>query len=744
MKPLSLIIVALAFTACTSSPGITLPGANAPAASAWQQTSPRLVRVINNDWKFTRGDVPEAKAPDFQDTAWTATNLPHSFEMPYWRTNLAAAPTVGWYRKSLEIDPAWLANGKRVNLEFEAVFLVSDVYVNGKLAGTHKGGYTGFSYDITDSLKPGANTVAVRVDASWNPKITPRAGEHIFAGGIYRDAYLVVTEPVHVDWCGTFVTTPQATAESATVKVQTELRNDGKEPRTCQIAAQVVDAEGQVVAESTAPATVPPGGTAVVEQLCPAIAKPHLWSPDTTTATPPPAPLDLAKQTYLYTLRTEVRDGQAVLDRTETPFGIRAIAWNRQNGFELNGKKLWIKGANVHQDHAGWGDATCNTGSWRDVQIVHDAGFNFIRGSHYPHDPAFLDACDRLGMTFWSEIPFWGIGGFTKEENGEKWNPSAYPNKPEDQAEFEANVIQQLKEMIRIHRNHPCVVVWSIGNEFGYSTPELMPKVKAFAEKLKAVVHAEDPTRPCSQGIGFGNWPQLNESTEVIGLNGGNEDRRFTVESPVVSMQSEYGSGSAVRGGKGDRYDGCFSGRPINTEPPTPQLANGAPVQFSWRPGVAIWCAYDHGSNYGMGHLGILDHARLPKKRYYFYRELYAGIPPPAWPAEGTPAKLSLTTDQTEITDNGRSDAYLRVQVQDQNGRWLSNSPEITLTDVNGLGLFPTGKSITFKPGAMEQGVVEGLAAIEYRSYKAGEAIIEATAPGLPPARITLQVKHAE
>ncbi len=745
MKRLLLLPAMLALSACTTTQPVSMSDAAAVAMSA-QAGQPasavRSVQGINTSWKFIRQDIPEAREAEFKDDAWAPVNLPHSFEMPYWRTNLASAPTVGWYRRHLSIDKDSLAGGRRVFIEFEGVFLVSDLYVNGRLAGTHKGGYTGFSYDITDSVKEGDNTIAVRVDATWNPKITPRAGEHIFAGGIYRDAYLVFTDPLHVAWCGTFVTTPQATADSATVMAQTELRNDGQAEKICQVRSIVLDADGREVAAVESSANIPAGFTITIEQLSPAIVKPHLWSPDTTSATPPPKALDLSLRPYLYTLRTEVRSGGKLADRYETPFGIRSIAWNREDGFALNGKKFWIKGANVHQDHAGWGDAICNSGSWRDVKMLRDAGFNFIRGSHYPHDPAFADACDRLGMTFWSEIPFWGIGGFTKQEDGSRWNPSAYPNNPEDQAAFEENVIQQLREMIRINRNHPSIVIWSIGNEFGYSTPELMPKVKALVGKLKAVVHAEDPTRPCGQGIGFGNWPQLNDSTEVIGLNGGNSDRRFTVESPVVSLQSEYGSGRATRGTPSDRYDGCFDSSKINTTPPQPQIVDGAPVQFPWKPGVSIWCAYDHGSNYGMGGMGIIDPARIPKKRYYFYRELYAGIPPPAWPVEGTPAKLKLTADQTVITDDGRNDTWLLVQVQDKDGRWLSNSPPITLTDKSGRGLFPTGNSITFTPGAVEKGVIEGLAAIEYRSYKAGKAVIEATSPGLAPASITITVKH--
>ena len=714
-----------------------------PAVAGYTPKATRVVQVLNKSWTFIKDDVSGAQAPAFDDAAWTKTQLPHSFEMPYWRSNVAKAPTVGWYRKHLTVEPSWIRDHKRINVEFEAAFLVAQVYVNGELVGTHKGGYTGFSYDITDKVKAGDNVIAVRLDASWNPRVTPRAGEHIFAGGIYRDVYLVVTDPLHVPWCGTFVTTPKATAAEATVRVQTEIRNDSAVAKSCCVKSVVVDAAGKIVASFASTSSVPAGATVAFDQTSPTIANPRLWSPDPTSATPPPKPLDLTRRPDLYTVHSEVYEGGKLVDHYTSPLGIRSIEWNTKQGFVLNGAKCWLKGANVHQDHAGWGDATCNSGSFRDVKLLHDAGFNFIRGSHYPHDPAFADACDELGMTLWCELPFWGIGGFNANKQN-IWAPSAYPPDPADQPEFEANVIAQLKEMIRIHRNHPSIVIWSLGNEFGYSDGALMPKVKALVERMKDVVHAEDPTRPCGQGIGFGNWPQMNTSTEVIGLNGGNNNAKFTVNSPVVSMESEYGSGTSTRGRGGDNFNGCFDGAKINTEPPTDQIVNNAPVQFSWRPGVSIWCAYDHGSNYGMGHMGFTDHARVPKKRYYFYRELYAGIPHPAWPTAGVPARIALTADRTTITDDGRSDARIAVQIQDAKGNWLTNSPAVTLTDTTGRGLFPTGASISFTPGATEKGITEGLAAIEYRCYVPGEVTIEAKAEGLPPARLKLKVEHAE
>ena len=163
--------------------------------------------------------------------------------------------------------------------------------------------------------------------------------------------------------------------------------------------------------------------------------------------------------------------------------------------------------------------------------------------------------------------------------------------------------------------------------------------------------------------------------------------------------------------------------------------------------GISLWCAFDHGSNAGFGIMGMINNARVPQKRWYYYRNLYLGTAPPTWPVSGTAAKLKLTTDNDTITDDGRSDAQILVQVQDASGKWLSNSPDITFTDKSGLGSFPTGTpigtSISFH-GTGDDGIQNGQAAIEYRSYNAGTATIEATSQGLSASSVTIIVKHID
>ncbi len=682
--------------------------------------SVRVVKTLNKDWKYIKQDVSGAEATAFVDTAWQAVHLPHAFEIPYWRAMYATAPYVGWYRKHITIDQSLIAAKERVFVEFEGVFQYSKIYVNGAQVGEHKGGYTGFSFDISSKLVAGDNVIAVRVDCSWNAQIAPRAGEYIFMGGIYRDVYVVVTDPLHVPFYGTFVTTKQATSSSATVEVQTEIQNDAGTAKTCEVKSTILDATGTVVATLDSTHSIPAGTLYTFVQDSTAIPNPHLWSPSSP---------------YMYSVYTQVYDNTTLVDDYSSPLGIRTVRWDKDNGFFLSENHLWLQGANVHQDHAGWGYATTNSGSWRDVQMIKDAGMNFIRASHYPHDPAFLDATDHLGICVWSELNFWGTGYFSSTDPGTApWDVSAYPPNQADQAPFEANVLQQLGEMIRIYRNHPSIVAWSMANEVEFTASSVNQNTKDLLAKMIAATHQADATRPAGLG---GTWSDYVSIADVNGYNGGEAG----VRNPgVPNMQTEYGSCTDDRPGT---YDGCYNS--------DLGVTGNLPTQFAWRSGVSIWCAFHHGSalhqdnvatNPDMGNMGFIDHARLPLRRYYFYRNYYAGIAPPTWPAIGTPAKLSLTADNAAITDDGRSDTHLIVEVQSSAGVHISNSPDITLTDTSGLGMFPTGSTITFAGGALEKGVRDGQAAIELRSYNAGTITIQATSPGLASSSVTIVVNH--
>ena len=669
---------------------------------------PALARtsvLIDKGWKFVKQDPSGAQATGFGDASWSSVNLPHSFDIPYFRANAAVAPYVGWYRRHITIDPSTISGKQRVFLEFQAAFLVSQVYVNGTLVGIHRGGYTGFSYDITGNIQAGDNVVAVRLDANWNDTVAPRSGEHIFIGGIYRDVYLVTTDPLHVPWYGTFVSTPQASTTSGTVKVQTEIKNDGTAAiANCTVKSTILDSSGNVVTTVQSSGNVPAGTLDTFVQTSSAISDPHLWSPSTP---------------YVYKVETEVYDGTTLVDNFESPLGFRTVAWSKDSGFILNGHKYWLEGTNVHQDHAGWGDANAPTASYRDVRLVKEAGMNFIRGSHYPHHPAFSDATDKYGICLWSEAPFWGV--YT---NATGWESGCYPTDPNITATFDQNVLTQLTEMIRIHRNHPSVVVWSMGNEDWFTNN--MTGTVNLLKKMVALVHVIDPTRAAAiGGVQAGNLAQYGD---VAGFNGSGATDFLNPSYP--NMVTEYGSCQESRPGT---YDPCWG---------SVQTTNGSPTQYPWRGGAALWCAFHHGSILNTGNMGMMDHARLPLRRWYYYRNTLAGVPNPTWPVAGTAAKLVLTTDNDTLTDDGLTDCQLVVQVQNSAGAWLSNAPNITFTDASGLGAFPTGSSIAFTGGALEKGVLDGMAAIEFRSYNAGTITIQATSPGLSSSSVTLHVKH--
>ena len=676
-------------------------------ATGWAMyTSPhsRTIVNLNKSWKFIKQDVAVATGTATTDpTGWSNINLPHSFDIPYWRATSATSPAVGWYRRHLTVDQAAIDAKKRIFIEFEAAFQIAFVYVNGTLAGMHKGGFTGFSFDITQHVKAGDNLIAVRLDARWSDTITPIGGDHIFIGGIYRNVSLVITDPLHVTWYGTFVSTPQVSATSATVKVKTEIKNDGAAAASCQVKTIVVDAAGAQVTSFESTQNVAAGAAVTFVQTSSAISNPHLWSPSSP---------------YMYKVYTEVYNGTAAVDNFESPLGFRTIKWTMTNGFELNGQRLWLQGANVHQDRAGWCDASVNTGSFRDVKLIKDCGMNFIRGSHYPHAPAFSAACDNLGVCLWSEMAYWGC-----IEGSKDWQKGCYANNQP----FKQSCLDQTREMIRIHRNHPSIIAWSMGNELWF-TSDLNGTVALLGQMI-AVAHAEDSTRSAGVGGVQLNTAQLSAPCDIVGFNGG----MTTGNAGIPSMVTEYGAGNCGHD-RGENYNACY-GDNITTPP--------SPSQYGWRAGIAYWCGFCYGSvavDNGYTNDGMIDHARLPQKRWYFYRNLYLGTPPPVWPVSGTAAKLTLTTDRDTITDDGKSDALLIVQVQDASGKWLSNTPDITLTDKSGLGAFPTGGSITFAGGAANQCVRSGQASIEFRSYNAGTVTIEATSGTLTPASVTLTV----
>jgi beta-galactosidase len=666
---------------------------------------------FNADWRFRLGDTPQAKEAAFDDSGWQSIGTPHSFGIPYFQASQFYTG-YGWYRKRLTVPETW--RDRRIALEFEGVFQDAEVFVNGVPVGRHRGGYTGFSIDITAAAKVGENIIAVRVNNLWDPSLAPRAGEHVFQGGIYRDVWLVTTGKVHVPWYGTRVTTPGLSEKSGRVAVETEVRNDSSRPVSLTLRTEVHDPAGKVVAVMNSRAgRLKAGALATVSQLSEPIARPSLWSPETPV---------------LYKAVTTVLANGRAVDRYETDFGFRWFEWTADRGFFLNGKHRYFRGANVHQDHAGWGDAVSNRAMERDVQMMKDAGFDFIRGSHYPHDPHFAKATDRIGMLFWSEAPFWGIGGFGPDGS---WMSSAYPVDPKHRRGFEESVKQQLTEMIRIARNHPSVIVWSMSNEPFFSAGEVMPEVRRFLKELVALSHQLDPTRPAA--IGGAQRGEIDKLGDIAGYNG--DGAALFPDPGIPNVVSEHGSPMFDRPGP---YEAPW-GDLVNT----PGAAKGVDYSWRlpWRSGEAVWAGFDHGSIVGrrFGSMGVVDYSRLPKRSYYWFRNAYRGVAPPEWPEAGEPAGLRLTSSSPVIERaDGTDDVQLIVTVADAQGRALSNSPPVTLSIESGPGELPTGRTIRFASDS-DIPIRDGQAAISMRSWQSGKSLIRASSPGLEDAVLTIE-----
>ena len=314
------------------------------------------------------------------------------------------------------------------------------------------------------------------------------------------------------------------------------------------------------------------------------------------------------------------------------------------------------------------------------------------------------------------------------------WTASAYPVKEQDIEGFERNVLRQLEEMIRIHRNHPSVFVWSMCNEPFFTDGKTIPGVKSLLKKMVDTAHRLDPTRKAA--VGGAQRPlgkdRIDGIGDVAGYNGDGANIADFQQPGIPSVVTEYGSTTAGRPGKymagwGDLgRDEGWKGR-------------------EWRSGQAIWCGFDHGSIFGenMARMGIVDYFRLPKRAWYWYRNEYGHEAPPAWPQEGVPARLRLETSKTTgILADGTDDVQLVVTVLDRDGRELSNSPDVTLSVLSGPGEFPTGRSITFSADS-DIRIADGKAAMALRAYYAGHTVVEASSSGLESGRVQLEFTGA-
>ena len=438
--------------------------ASAPMMRADRAQSARQQLSADAGWKFVLGDPANAQAAAFDDSGWRKVDLPHdwSIEGKPDKAN-ASGPGegffpggIGWYRRSFNAPRDW--KGKRVSIEFDGVYRDSTVYLNGQKLGTHPNGYTSFAYDLTPSLKVGKrNVLAVRVDNSAQPNSRWYSGS-----GIYRHVRVVVTSPVHVAHWGVYVTTVNATTESAKLALRTHVSDDSNKGQTVEVETDILDLSGKTVGTARSQLSTPAGGEADAAQEI-EVAHPALWSPDSPT---------------LYRAVSVVRVGNREADRVETTFGIRTLMWSAEDGFLLNGQAIKLHGGSVHHDNGPLGAEAFDRADERRVELLKAAGMNAVRTAHNPPSPAFLDACDRIGLLVLDE-PF------------DVWK--AHKVKFDYGSDFDAWWKQDVSSMILRDRNHPSVVIWGIGNEI----PELeLESGRAIGKQLVDEVRALDSTRP--------------------------------------------------------------------------------------------------------------------------------------------------------------------------------------------------------------------------------------------------------
>ncbi|MDI7277322.1 MAG: glycoside hydrolase family 2 TIM barrel-domain containing protein, partial [Anaerolineae bacterium] len=433
---------------------------------------------LTSGWRFHLGDTGDRWRGFPDDSTWRLVDLPHDWSIELERHPASPSGAAsgffpmgrGWYQRRLAVPAEW--RGRKVFVEFEGVYMNAEVWLDEHFIGRHPYGYTSFWYDLTPYLRyAGESVLRVLVDNACEPNSRWYSGS-----GIYRPVWLHVADPVHVAPWGVYVTTPEVSPAGAVVRVHTTVQNEGEASQQVTLRSRIVAPDGSAVAASEAEATIDAAGQQGFCQDLP-VDEPRLWSPDTP---------------HLYRVDSEVLAGGKVLDTATTSFGIRSLHFDAERGFLLNGHPLKLRGGCVHHDNGVLGAASYDRSEERKVELLKASGFNAIRCAHNPPAPAFLDACDRLGMLVIDEaFDCWREGK----------NPYDY------HVAFDDWWRRDVESMVCRDRNHPSVIMWSIGNEVmerdGRSGGAHI--ARALADHVRAL----DASRPVTAAVNGGDraWP---------------------------------------------------------------------------------------------------------------------------------------------------------------------------------------------------------------------------------------------
>lgn len=476
---------------------------------------------FDEGWKFNLGDSAAYSQPDFNDSSWRSLNLPHDWaiegdfskENPSGTGGGALPGGIGWYRKTFTV-PGY-KEGEKVYIDFDGAYMNTTVYINGHELGTRPYGYASFSYDITPWLKEGDNVIAVKVDNSDQPNSRWYSG-----CGIYRHVWLRKLDAIHVAQWGTYVTSSDITPDSATVNIATTVDNTSATDAEVTLTTRVIDPQGKVAATVTASDNIAAGKSATVNQTA-RVADPQLWSLDN------PA---------LYSVVTDVAVGGKTVDTYQTTTGIRTIEFTADKGFFLNGEQVKINGVCMHHDLGALGAAVNTRAIRRQLEILQEMGVNAYRASHNPPAPEVLALCDSMGI-------------LVMDEAFDMWRKRKTER---DYARFFDEWHERdLTDLVTRDRNHPSIIMWSIGNEvleqwndaaadtlsleeanlilnFGHGADKLakdgdeMSVNSMLTAKLADIVKQLDPTRPVTAGMNEpnpGNHLIKSGALDVIGLN---------------------------------------------------------------------------------------------------------------------------------------------------------------------------------------------------------------------------------
>ena len=560
----------------------------------------RRVFRLDTGWKFLRDDPAGAASPRLDDAAWQPATLPHTARVEALVTGPMGSPEaqwqgVCWYRRTLRLEPD--AAGQQILLRFDGAMNVADVWLDGERVGGHQGGYLPFTLDLSGRVRPGTDHVlAVRLDNRDDPITGPKPMAQLdfnMYHGLYRPVYLVQKDRLHITdpllanrpaSGGVFVTYPRVSRESATVRVQTHVRNSHPTPRSFQVRATLRAPSGAIAATATSTLTMlaPDADTDVSQGL--EVTAPALWSPAAPS---------------LHTLDCEVVTDAGTVDAETIRVGIRRIAITR-DGFQINGERMFLRGTNRHQEYPYIGYALSDAAQYRDALKIKEAGFDYVRLSHYPHSPAFMDACDELGLVVMDCIPGW-----------QYFNP--------DPAFVELQY-RNCRDLIRRDRNHPCVILWEVSLNESSMTPE-------FVARTHAIAHEEYPGDQCVTA----GWMRGYDVHIDARQHGGCRN-----EPDGLCLVSEYGdweyyamNAGLDQGAWQDLTPAESNSRQLRWQGERAQLQQAANFQEAHNDNLAtvafadgLWVMYDYNRGYApdIESSGCMDIFRLPKFSHYFFQ----------------------------------------------------------------------------------------------------------------------------